>query len=343
MLCCKIIITLGIKIVPFAIKIVHKDMSIYKNQQKMLQLASKLGIPVSEFDKELHHLQLNEFYIVDMLPEMMVMVRSLMADRTFSYSRKPIDIIGKGLMFSFQNIVKRPTEISQEKKISLAQPHVRIAPLHLESEVIFPEGINITQVTILIGLGYLKNCIGYDQSKFEYLFNDEKTLLIEEFMSPEMADVVNDIADISSVTVLPEFYCKIKVLQLLFLLFKNLLERQYMTYQSLRSEEIQALYKVRDRISSSLDGQLMQNELVAIAGMNILKLRKLFAQVFGKGLLEYHQHLRMQEAARLIREEKLSVSEAGYRLGFSNLSYFGRLFEKHFGMKPKKWSALYSI
>jgi len=56
--------------------------------------------------------------------------------------------------------------------------------------------------------------------------------------------------------------------------------------------------------------------------MNILKLRKLFAQVFGKGLLEYDQHLRMQEAARLIREEKLSVSEAGYRLVTYGLQNF---------------------
>ena len=48
----------------------------------------------------------------------------------------------------------------------------------------------------------------------------------------------------------------------------------------------------------------------------------------------------MNEAAYLIREEKLSVSETGYRLGFSNLSHFSRIFEKHIGMKPKKYSAL---
>lgn len=28
-----------------------------------------------------------------------------------------------------------------------------------------------------------------------------------------------------------------------------------------------------------------------------------------------------------------------YQLGFSNLSHFSRLFEKHIGMKPKKYSA----
>jgi len=73
--------------------------------------------------------------------------------------------------------------------------------------------------------------------------------------------------------------------------------------------------------------------------MNVTKLRKLFIQIFGKGMYEYSQYLRMQEAARLMKDEFLSVSETGYQLGFTNLSYFGRLFKQHHGMKPKKWTA----
>jgi AraC-like DNA-binding protein len=46
----------------------------------------------------------------------------------------------------------------------------------------------------------------------------------------------------------------------------------------------------------------------------------------------------MKEAARLLREEKLSVSDVGYRLGFTNLSHFSRVFKEHIGMKPKQYS-----
>ncbi|MBT2622581.1 helix-turn-helix domain-containing protein [Chryseobacterium sp. ISL-6] len=56
------------------------------------------------------------------------------------------------------------------------------------------------------------------------------------------------------------------------------------------------------------------------------------------GIYDYYQHLRMKEAARLLRDEKLSVSEAGYQMGFENLSHFSRVFEKHIGQKPKKYS-----
>lgn len=315
-------------------------MSAHENKQEMLYWAAKMGIPVSESDERMKVLQLNEVRIIDLLPAMVVMIRSVIAGKTFSYRRKSIDIIKKGLLISFQNILNHSSSKQMPgDRLLQEQPHVRIMPLHLESEIIFPKGINIRQITILIDLDYLKNFIGKSQHKFEYLFNDEKTLLIEEFMSPEMSTVVNEVANISSAIILPEAYYKLKALELIYILFKGLSKRQDVPHQNLRNDEIEAVYRVRDKIASSLDKPFAQHELAKISGMNALKLRKIFTQVFGKGIYEYYQFLRMQEAARLIQKEHLSVSEAGYRLGFTNLSYFGRLFERHFGEKPKKWSS----
>lgn len=55
------------------------------------------------------------------------------------------------------------------------------------------------------------------------------------------------------------------------------------------------------------------------------------------GIYDYYQLMRMREAARLIREEKLTVTEAGYQMGFENLGHFSKIFEKHIGKKPKKY------
>jgi AraC-like DNA-binding protein len=105
----------------------------------------------------------------------------------------------------------------------------------------------------------------------------------------------------------------------------------------LKEKDINAIYQVRDRIVSSLNRPGSIAELKQIAGMNEQKLRKIFTQVFGMGIYDYYQHLRMKEAARLLREENLSVSEAGYQMGFENLGHFTRVFEKHIGKKPKKY------
>lgn len=317
-------------------------MNLTDNKKELLELVEKLGMPASEFGNTLDLLQLNNIHIVDMLPDMLLMIRSVIAKKTFTYRRKPIDSVKKGLLFSFQNIFSHSSDDYQrnngEKSVQ-ARPHVRISPLHMESEVVFPKAITITQISILIELEFLKRFIGEDQEAFRYLFNDEKTLLIEEFMSPEMADLVNEIAGIVQLDILSEAYYKLKTLELLYLLFKNLSTRQNIKYHSLRDDEIAALYRLRDAISDSLEKPLTQDEMLKISGMNVTKLRKLFIQIFGKGMYEYSQYLRMQEAARLMKDEFLSVSETGYQLGFTNLSYFGRLFEQHHGMKPKKWTA----
>ena len=324
-------------------KIVHK-MNLTDNKNQMLDLAEKLGIPANEFRDTLDLLRLNEIHIVDMLPEMLLMIRSVIAEEALTYRRKPIEAVKRGLLFSFQNIFSHSTHDYKNNEKSLqARPHVRITPFHLESEVLFPKGSTITQITILIELDFLKSFIGKDQEVFGYLFNDEKTLLIEEFISPEMADLVGEIAGTPKLGILSKAYYKLKALELLYLLFKNLSKRQHIKYQSLRSDEIAALYRVRDALSSSLERPMTQDELVKMSGMNALKLRKLFTQIFGRGIYEYFHYLRMQEAARLMRDNHLSVSETGYQLGFSNLSYFGRLFEQHFGMKPKRWSTQHRL
>ena len=312
------------------------------NRQEMIYWADRLGVSLTQYVEELEVLQLNEIKIVDLLPEMLLMIRSVVSNKTFRFRRNEIKLIENGISISFLNIVNSPltSSVSDKKILKHVQPHVRIVPLNTESEVIFPKDINIQQVTIIISFDYLKKFIGKDHKRFDYLFDNEKTLWIEEIMSPELAELVNEVADINSSKTLSDAYYRLKSLELIFHLFKNLMIREDIPHQNLTKYEIESVYRVRDKIASSLEQAFVKEELIKLSGMNVIKLRKIFTQVFGKGMYPYYQYLRMQEAARLLREEHLSVSEAGYQLGFSNLSYFGRLFEKHFGAKPKKWSRM---
>lgn len=315
-------------------------MSKIHRKEEMNYWAERLGVSLAPADAALEKLDLNELKIIDLLPEMLVMIRSVVAKETFCFRRKPIKIIENGISISFQNIINSPSAINSatKKTIPQAGPHVRIIPLHVESDVSFPKDINIQQITIIVSLDYLKSFIGKDHTTFDYLFDNEKTLWIEEFMSPEIAEVTNEISMALLPDTLSDAYYRLKSLELLFYLFKNLSLRTHVTHQHVSKYELESVYRVRDKIATSIDKPFHQEELVKISGMNVIKLRKLFTQVFGKGMYPYYQHMLMQEAARLLRDEYLSVSETGYQLGFSNLSYFGRLFERHFGSKPKKWA-----
>lgn len=273
------------------------------------------------------------------------MIRSIMARETVSFRRSPITTINKGLQISFQNIFNNKYDETDGIAGGLGQerPHVRVIPSHLEGEVRFAKQVHVKQVMIIIEMNYLKQFLGSDQYKFNYLFESDTTFFIEEFMSPEITALIDNLLDTGTKMPLPDFNYRLKALELLYILFKNLSRRQSMPYQQIGPLDIDAIYRVRNAMAASLNKPLPVEELAKLAGMNELKLRKLFIQIFGMGMYAYLQHLRMHEAAHLLKDKRLSVSETGYQLGFTNISYFGRLFEQHMGMTPKKWTYKWKI
>ncbi|MFD0671071.1 helix-turn-helix domain-containing protein [Cohnella sp. GCM10027633] len=55
---------------------------------------------------------------------------------------------------------------------------------------------------------------------------------------------------------------------------------------------------------------------------------KIFKQVTGKTFVDYIHTLRVQEAERLLRDTDYPISDIADRVGFSDMTYFGRVFKK---------------
>lgn len=53
---------------------------------------------------------------------------------------------------------------------------------------------------------------------------------------------------------------------------------------------------------------------------------------------EMIQVLRLKKAARMLREGGYLISEVGYKVGFSNPSYFSKCFQKQYGIRPADYS-----
>jgi AraC-like DNA-binding protein len=118
------------------------------------------------------------------------------------------------------------------------------------------------------------------------------------------------------------------------------MQREAIPTGAMHINDIKAIYAIKVHLLLHLDEAPNIAALARDAGMSEPKLRKLFKQTFGKAVFEYYQSARMERAAQLLKEKRLSVSEVGYELGFTNLSHFSRVFEQHTGSKPKKYSAL---
>lgn len=56
--------------------------------------------------------------------------------------------------------------------------------------------------------------------------------------------------------------------------------------------------------------------------------------------VEFVRHIRLKKAALLLSEEKLTISEIAYDVGFNNLSYFTKQFKQMFGCLPSEFSSI---
>jgi len=152
-------------------------------------------------------------------------------------------------------------------------------------------------------------------------------------ITPEMDHMLKQIIQVNSTTDLPMLLFKIKAYELIYHLFKGLFKRSIKVPVDIKREDAEKIYLVRIALLRDLKSCPKLPELVELSGLGLTKLKKLFGQIFGQSIHSYYQTLRMMEAGSLLNH--LSVSETGYALGFTNLSHFTRLFEKHHQIKPK--------
>lgn len=306
--------------------------------QNLLQFAHKIGYDIGERMAQNIEVQFQKNF--DFLPDFALFIASYKVKKTFSRHTTPPKQIQNSIRFFFHNAFDddEPAKGKRKLKTQEKPPYVRVFSSELPYTSVFRSNSHVKVVSVFISAEYLKSFLKNDVEHFPFLFDKSSNFLIEEMMTDDILRTINDIARKEEPEALNSYYYKLKTMELLFYLFQSLSKREQSVHQKLSSKDIKAIYSVRDKIISSLDKPSAIATLKQIAGMNELKMRQLFTQVFGMGIYDYYQHSRMKEAARLLRDEQLSVSEVGYQMGFENLSHFSRVFEKHIGKKPKKYS-----
>lgn len=85
------------------------------------------------------------------------------------------------------------------------------------------------------------------------------------------------------------------------------------------------------------DHTLSVRRLAEQSGCTADYLSHLFREVSGETLIGCINRLRMERAARLLRETTLAGKEVAWACGFAAPSYFIRTFRAHHGMTPKAW------
>ena len=248
-----------------------------------------------------------------------------------------IDAAKNVLFFKFKNIFPE----QKEKHISNI-PSVLIGTSRVNTEEVIAIHTNTDTINIEADASYLNGLFNQSDKSpvLQGLLLNTQPLLFEQVIYPSLHKIVNDILTEPVDKNFQLFFLRVKAEELICRLLMELDKRDEKHLFALNNRDIQTIYMVRDQMLKCPEMPPVINELAVYAGMSPTKLKRLFKQIFGNSIFNYYQQFRMQKAALLLKEGKLSVSEVGYKMGFVNLSHFSRVFEQHIGIKPKRYSLM---
>ncbi|GAB3694756.1 AraC family transcriptional regulator [Spirosoma flavus] len=217
---------------------------------------------------------------------------------------------------------------------------IQVTSNDLSSTIRFPAHQTIHYVVVAIKPPRLTELLAINEpnSVLQTITGSGNSFLFFERMTAETKLLLKNLTAVDTTAPLSHFYMQIKVQELLYLVFHKLSLRENAAHQAINSADAERLLYIRNEVISDLSVPPVIRELAQVAAMSETKLKQLFKQTFGTTIYNYYQQARMEEAAFLLKQGKHSVSEVGYELGFSNLSHFSRLFEKHYGLNPKRYS-----
>ena len=217
---------------------------------------------------------------------------------------------------------------------------IQIASTDLNSQIHFPANTDIYFIVVGIMKDALNDLLAIKapNNVVQTILDAGQGFLFYESMSVEIHRLVKQVTDAREDNELSSFYHRLKVQELLYLVFEKLQKREAQRQSPVYKDDVEKLFMIRTAILADLSLPPSLPKLAKMAGFGETKMKDLFKQVFGDTIYNYYQQARMEEAAFLLKYGGLSVSETGYQLGFANRSHFGRLFEKYHGAKPKKYA-----
>lgn len=87
------------------------------------------------------------------------------------------------------------------------------------------------------------------------------------------------------------------------------------------------------------DSDFSIEQLASEVGLSRSQLHRRMKELTGLSASDFVRNIRLEQAARLLRERKVNISQVAYSVGFSSLGTFSKVFKQHFGQPPSEYAA----
>lgn len=97
------------------------------------------------------------------------------------------------------------------------------------------------------------------------------------------------------------------------------------------------IYEIIQYLETHTHEKFNTDDLCKTLFLSYKHIAKIFKEATGKTLLEYHTAIRMNEAARMLRETSYSIKYISMYMGYTEPFYFSNVFRKAHGIAPKAY------
>ena len=96
-------------------------------------------------------------------------------------------------------------------------------------------------------------------------------------------------------------------------------------------------------INENIDNPALNVEMLASKiGLSRVQLHRKIKEITSISTGDFIRNIRLKQAALLLREKKMNISQVAYAVGFANQTHFSTLFKKNYGMSPTEYIAHHS-
>lgn len=97
-----------------------------------------------------------------------------------------------------------------------------------------------------------------------------------------------------------------------------------------------ALYYVEQHFREKIKAE----DVAKLCGMSSFRFSRMFKQKYTIAFRDYVVRYRLRVAYKMLKDQHVSVTEAAFAVGFNDISYFSRMFKRHFDISPSELSSV---
>ena len=113
--------------------------------------------------------------------------------------------------------------------------------------------------------------------------------------------------------------------------------------KTIDSADDKLFVRINETLKKNLDDSSFGvNELASLVGISRVHLNRKMKDRYGVSPNNFIRSYRLKQAAYLLINNNVNVSEVAYRVGFSSHSHFSNTFREYFGMTPKEFVTYYT-